>query len=200
MFKVTTYYTPDDMAVQKYKSAASNLWTDHVFYTRNAVISLLSNLGDIKEITDRLMKNQEQLGSMLRPYYDSAQVDHLVELMQVHVTMAVEIITAAQNNQNTKDLITLWRSHSDQIIMSFLEMNPHWGQSTLAQLWNDHLTQTLNQVQYRLDKNWSSDVMNFDNIVSNARMIAESISDGVVQQNKIKFCTLSNGGSHELTV
>jgi hypothetical protein len=200
MFKVTTYYTPDESSVQNYKMAWSKAWIDHVVYARNTIISLLGNLSDIEEVSNRLMKNQETIANLLRPYYDSATVDQLLTLLKTHATIAIKIVPAAQLNSGTKELITQWNLNCEEIVNCLEGMNPNWVQSNLEILWEEQLSLTINEIQFRLDKNWSSDIMNFDNITNNAYMIADCMSQGVVQQNMIKFCTQTNGGSHELTV
>lgn len=199
MYKVTTYYTPDDYAVQQYKSAHMKIWADHMFYTRNAILSLLGDALDIQEINDRLLKNQEDIGNLLRPYYDSAKVDQLVELLKNHISLAVDIVTAAKSDKDTKELITQWQTNCKAIVNLLEDMNSFWEQSTLENLWDNHLTLTVNEIQYRMDKNWSSDIMNFDQIMENAYLIADCISQGVVFQNQIKFCTQSKDAPYERT-
>ena len=200
MFKVTTYYTPDETAIQQYKTATTKIWSNHMFYTRNAIISVLNGLGDSLEVTNKLMKNQEDIGDLLRPYYDSAIVDMLIDLLKSHITIAVDIITAAKAGAPTNELVAAWQENGKQIVEFFEDMNSYWEKSTLESLWNNHMDLTVKEVQYRIDKNWSSDIMNFDKIIDNAILLADCISQGVIYQNKIKFCTLSNGESHELTV
>lgn len=199
MFKVTTYYIPDINCIQQYTSDSTKVWADHVFYTRNYLISVLSNIEDVGEISSRLLQNQEDIGNLLRPYYDSATVDHLVELLKSHVTILVDIIAASLAQQPTEELVTNWRTNCEQIVKQLEEMNSYWEQSPLESLWSMHLTLTLNEVQYRLIKNWSSDIMNFDKITENIYAISDCIVKGVVMQNKIKFCTLSNGEHDELS-
>lgn len=199
MFKVTTYYIPDINALQQYTSASTKVWADHVFYTRNYIISSLANIQDAEEVSNRLLSNQEAIGNLLRPYYDSATVDHLVDLFKSHVSILVDIITAFQTEQPTEQLISAWGDNCDQIVNQLEDLNSYWAQSVLETLWKDHLTLTLNEIQFRLNQNWSSDIMNFDKVTENIYAISDCIVKGVITQNKIKFCTLSDGGNNEFS-
>jgi len=116
MFKVTTYYTLDENAIQQYNAAWMKIWTENAWYTRNAIISLLGSLGDTQEVSKRLLKTQENIGDLMRTYYDSAMVDELTGLLKLHVSIAVDTITAAKAGDPTVDLIATWKNALSQIV------------------------------------------------------------------------------------
>ena len=199
MFKVTTYYTLDENAIQQYNAAWMKIWTENAWYTRNAIISLLGSLGDTQEVSKRLLKTQENIGDLMRTYYDSAMVDELTGLLKLHVSIAVDTITAAKAGDPTVDLIATRKNALSQIVEQLEKMNPDWEQTNLESLWNNYLNDTVDEIQFRIDKNWSSDVLNFDRLMTNVYLLANCMSQGVVNQNKIKFCNQSNGGPYEHT-
>ncbi|HKW14493.1 MAG TPA: hypothetical protein VJS69_08410, partial [Candidatus Krumholzibacteria bacterium] len=68
--------TSDAPAV-KARMEMRKLWEDHVMFTRNYVISATSNLPDAQPVLDRLLKNQDDIGNAIRPYYGDAAAQKL---------------------------------------------------------------------------------------------------------------------------
>jgi hypothetical protein len=46
-----------------------DLWVDHIVYTRNYIISFVAGLPDNNVVAARLLKNQEDLGNAIKPFY-----------------------------------------------------------------------------------------------------------------------------------
>ena len=45
------------------------LWEDHITYTRNYIISALAGLPDENAVAERLLRNQDDIGNAIKPYY-----------------------------------------------------------------------------------------------------------------------------------
>lgn len=50
--------------------AERKLWMDHVLWTRSFIVSDLDSLEDKGPVLERLLKNQDDIGSSIKPYYD----------------------------------------------------------------------------------------------------------------------------------
>ena len=48
------------------------LWEDHVTWTRNYIVSALAGLDDASAVAQRLLKNQDDIGAAISPYYGEA--------------------------------------------------------------------------------------------------------------------------------
>src|ERR1041384_8360788 len=64
------------------KAALRKLWEDHIVYTRNVIISALAGLPDQGAVTARLLRNQDDLGDAIKPFYGNAAGARLTALLR----------------------------------------------------------------------------------------------------------------------
>src|SRR3989338_4380121 len=64
--------------------AMRKLWEDHIQYTRNYIISALADLEDVDAIAGRLLKNQDDIGDAIKPYYGEDAGKKLESLLKDH--------------------------------------------------------------------------------------------------------------------
>jgi hypothetical protein len=80
------------------KLGMRQLWEDHVTWTRLFIVSALADLPDKSATTDRLLKNQVDIGNAIKPYYGDAAGEKLSALLKQHILIAADIVTAAKAN------------------------------------------------------------------------------------------------------
>ena len=80
-----------------------------------------------------------------------------------------------------------WHANAEDIAEFLSKANPNWPKATLVDMLNRHLALTTREAVDRLTKNWDDDVPNFDNVFSQAIMMADALSDGIVKQFPAKF-------------
>ena len=80
-----------------------------------------------------------------------------------------------------------WHKNAADISGFLSKANPNWPKATLVDMLNRHLALTTREAVDRLTKNWDDDVPNFDNVFSQAMMMADALSDGIVKQFPAKF-------------
>lgn len=51
------------------KQAERKLWIDHVLWIRDFIVNDLASLPDKDVVLQRLLKNQDDIGSSIKPYY-----------------------------------------------------------------------------------------------------------------------------------
>ena len=79
-------------STQALRTAMHKLWEDHIVYTRNFVISALAGLDDMGPVTDRLLRNQDDIGNAIKPYYGDAAGAKLAGLLREHIMIAADIV------------------------------------------------------------------------------------------------------------
>src|ERR1043166_5396061 len=70
------------------------LWEDHITWTRVYVIDALAGLPDTDAAAGRLLRNQEDIGNAIKPYYGDAAGSKLTALLKIMI--ATEVVKAAK--------------------------------------------------------------------------------------------------------
>jgi hypothetical protein len=65
--------------------ALRDLWVDHTDWTRMYIISFLADLLDTEVVAQRLLKNQEDIGDAIKPFYDEEAGNKLTDLLNGHI-------------------------------------------------------------------------------------------------------------------
>jgi hypothetical protein len=158
------------------KTNSRKLWSEHVFYTRNVLISIISNLADVSSITTRLMKNQEDIGEFIRPYYYDEDVDQLITLLKEHITLAATFISGVGSSIVVEDQ---WRDNAAAITALMEEMNPYdWAAMDMQPLWTMHIDHIIAQNTARRSSNWAADIVAVDENYNTALEIADKFAAG----------------------
>jgi hypothetical protein len=167
------------------------LWADHVFWTHNYVVAAVNNFS--KESADpiaaRLMKNQEDIGRAIRPYYGAGAGDQLTALLKEHITIATEVVASAKANDQTKlqDANTRWQANADQIAALLAGANPNWPEEDFKEMLRMHLTLLTNEVTATLSKQYEKSVTAGDAGLDHMMGLADALSAGIVKQFPDKF-------------
>ena len=165
------------------------LWTDHVVWTRDYIIAAVDDKPDAEAASKRLLKNQEDIGKAIVPFYGKEAGDKMTSLLKEHIMISVDIIKAAKakDNAKVKELNSTWEKNGNDIADFLSKANPNWPKATLADMMKMHLTTTTDELMARLDKKWDQDVKAFDEVYDHILKMADALSDGIVKQFSDRF-------------
>jgi hypothetical protein len=166
------------------------LWTDHVTYTRLFIVSAAASLPDKDATTQRLLRNQADIGNAVGEYYGKDAGSKLTELLRNHIMIAADLVGAAKagNKPATDSLNKKWRANAEQIAVFLHTANPkHWPEPTLRTAMYTHLDQTLSEATHRLKGDYAADIKDYDAVVNHILAMADILSDGIVAQFPGKF-------------
>jgi hypothetical protein len=160
------------------------LWADHVIWTRQYIVAAVAGDPSAQAASTRLLKNQEDIGNAIAPYYGSAAGARLTDLLKQHILIAVDLVTAAKAGDNAKqaDADRRWHDNAADIATFLSGANPNWPRQTLLGMLNDHLALTTQEAVARLQRRWDDDVATFDRIFAQAMTMADALSDGIAKQ------------------
>jgi hypothetical protein len=165
------------------------LWEDHITYTRNFIISSLADLPDAPAVTERLLKNQDDIGAAIVPFYGNEAGDKLASLLRDHILVAADVVKAAKagNKTELKASQTKWEANADDIAVFLSGANPNWDKRELTTMLHRHLELTTGEVVARLEKDWKADIKAYDDGHAHMLMFADALTTGIVKQFPDKF-------------
>lgn len=169
--------------------AMRKLWEEHIVYTRNYIISALAELEDSGAVAQRLLKNQDDIGEAIKPYYGDVAGNKLAGLLRDHIVIATEVVKAAKmgNNEDLAKADKKWHVNADDIAVFLSGANPNWAKKDLTDMLYKHLELTTGEVVSRLKKDWVSDIDFYDRGHAHMLMFADALTNGIVKQFSDKF-------------
>jgi len=165
------------------------LWEEHIVYTRNYIISALANLKDADAVAQRLLKNQDDIGAAVVPYYGAEAGKKLGTLLRDHIMIAAQVVAAAKANDTAAldKAQKMWYANADTIAVFLSGANPNWPKATLTDMLNKHLELTTGEVVSRLKEDWTADIGFYDKGHMHMLMFADALTSGIVKQFPDKF-------------
>ena len=180
---------PYNKATCQLRMAERKLWIDHVLWTRSFIVSDLSELDDKGPVLERLLKNQDDIGNSIKPYYGEEAGNKLTTLLREHIQLAGEVTNAAKSGDkdNLEKYNKLWYKNADEISDFLSAANPNYSKEDLKDMLHKYLQLLTEQVVARLNKNWNADINSFDKGEDHMIMFADMLIDGIVKQFPEKF-------------
>jgi len=171
------------------KMTMRKLWEDHITWTRNYIISALSDLKDAGKVAERLLRNQDDIGDTIKPIYGNEAGKKLAALLRDHILIATEVVKAAKmgNNEELTKANKKWYSNADDIAAFLSGANPNWPKQVLTDMLYKHLEYTTGEVVSRLKEDWQADKDFNDKGHVHMLMFADALTDGIVKQFPNKF-------------
>jgi hypothetical protein len=172
------------------REAMRKLWEEHVVWTRQFVVSAVSDLPDKAAATERLLKNQADIGDAIKPFYGDAAGQKLTALLRDHIMVAAELVAAAKAGDKAKseDAGRRWNANADEIAAFLSGANPKaWPQAEMKKMMREHLDLTTAEVVARLRGDWAADVAAYERIHAQILHMADMLSAGIISQFPQKF-------------
>lgn len=172
--------TADDLRFEMRK-----LWEEHIGWTRHFIVSALADLPDKQATTERLLQNQRDIGNAIKPFYGDAAGTKLTGLLEEHILIAADIVTAAKAGDTSKLEADKkrWSTNADQIATFLSGANPkHWPGAEMKAMMADHLGTTTAVLEARLKKDWKADIAAYDKVHEQILGMADMLSEGIVKQ------------------
>jgi hypothetical protein len=159
------------------------LWEQHVWWTRELLISILSSLPDEAEVTSRLLENPDQIAALFRPAFGEQAAETVSRLLTEHLVIAAEIVKAAKENDTeaVADANQRWDENADAIAAALASLGPQFPEEEMRQMLHRHLDLTREELAGMLAGDYQRDIDAFDAIEQQALMMADVFSQGIAQ-------------------
>lgn len=171
------------------RTTLRRLWADHVIWTRNYLISSIGQLEDLADVTERLLKNQADIGAAVGMYYGKDAGNKLADLLKEHILLAAKVVDAAKahDKEALAKANEAWYKNA-QDMAKFLSMaNPQWTYDMLIKMFDEHLKLTTDEAVARIQKQWKNDIAAFDAVFNEILAMSDELTTGIVQQFPHKF-------------
>ena len=169
--------------------ALRKLWSDHVIWTRQYIVAAVDDRPEAGAAAERLLKNQDDIGAAIVPYYGQGAGDQLTKLLKEHIMIAVDLVDAAKKGDN--DAFAKhdqrWSANAGEIARFLAGANPNWPEKDVTDLLSLHLKLTKDETVARLQKDWKADIAAFDDIFNEILVLADALHDGLKAQFPDRF-------------
>lgn len=177
-------------AKSELRTSMTKLWEDHVAWTRNVILNVFDDLPGTNEAVERLLKNQDDIGDAIRPYYGEEAGNKLTALLHTHILEACELFKATKENNKLKmaTIHKAWHLNADSISQFFCNANPNWKISEMKPMMREHLDLTMVEAQARLKRDYDGDIAAYDKVRIEIAKMADMLYMGIAKQfpEKIK--------------
>jgi len=166
------------------------LWEDHITWTRLFIVSASADLPDTPATTQRLLRNQEDIGDAIKPFYGRAAGERLTSLLTEHILVAADLLASAKaGDQDAVERHSrAWYRNADQIATFLNKANPqHWPRKEMRSMMREHLDLTLKEAVAHLEQRHRTDIRTYDRIHRQILEMADMLSDGIAAQFPKRF-------------
>lgn len=176
-------------SVIELKDNLRKLWSDHVIWTKNYIVSAFTDSEDKDKVLARLLQNQQDIGNVFKPYYGEAVGDKLAQLLREHIVIAGKIVDAvkAGNQADVEKFNKEWYANADEIAKFLSNQNPKYSYEQLKEMLHKHLELITEDVTARVKKDWDAEIAAFDKGLEHMIMFGDILTEGIVKQFPDKF-------------
>ena len=166
------------------------LWEDHIVWTRQVIVSFVAGTPDLDAALSRLLRNQDDIGDAIKPFYGDAAGESLSALLREHIVIAADVLAAAKANDAAalEDAQDRWAANADEIAAFLSSANPEqWPLEEMQAMMHEHLALTTAEAVARLAADWKGDVDAYDRVHEQILHMADMLSSGIVAQFPEQF-------------
>lgn len=157
------------------------LWEDHITWTRLFIVSAVDGLADVDVTAARLLRNQTEIGDAIKPFFGEAAGKQLTGLLEEHILIAADIITAAKkgNDKEVARTTKTWYRNGNELA-DFLSDAGIGSQADLRSMMKGHLDTTLDEAVARLSGDYEAEIEAYDEVRSHIHHMADALADGII--------------------
>lgn len=164
-------------------------WTERAVWSRQHLVALVAGSPDAGAAAARLLRNHEDVGASLVPYFGQGVGDALTKLLGEQMELVAKTIAAAKARDEVllAQLDLRGAENAEAIADLLASANARWPfQDVLGLLSRQHAL-LCEQVVARVDKDWDLDARAFDATLVEADAIADLLSDGLAHEFPDRF-------------
>jgi hypothetical protein len=161
------------------------LWEAHITWTRLAIVTFADGSAGFDATAQRLLRNQQDIGDAFAQFYGKRTGHHLAALLHDHITIAVEILQAAEagNQAGVAEASRRWYANARQIADFISSLDRHvWPRQEMRSMMKTHLDQTLAEAVDELTGHYHAGIREYADIERHILEMADAFSAGIAHQ------------------
>ncbi|CUH96641.1 hypothetical protein P22_2731 [Propionispora sp. 2/2-37] len=160
------------------------LWVQHVYWTRMVIMGIAFDLPDLKQTTNRLLRNAPDFARVFCHFYGNEIASQFECLIREHLVIAAELVKAAKAGKSraAADAERRWYENAEEIVCFLNDINPNWSVECMRDMWFTHLALTKEEAVATIKKDYDRSIRTFDKIEEEALMMADEFSNGIICQ------------------
>lgn len=187
---INTAYTLNNFySTEELKNRLRLISTQNTMWTRNYIVSYVSDLEDIVVLENRFYVNAIDFRQVFNVYYDDEVSAKVESLLRNYISNLIETLRLTKANylspetSSQEDLIKAeenWKIAGIELAQYLSNINTYWKLEQIQTLIIDHIEMTIDQMQQRLRKEYAYEVHQYDFIEYHSIMIADILSKGII--------------------
>lgn len=168
--------------------AARKLWESSATLQRDYIVSAANDSKDANVDRDKLLKNADDLGASIQPYYGYAARGILTSFLKNDVFLTGEVIKAAKigNKKALNWSKKKWYSNAF-FLAGFFAIPRNQTMKDLTDMLYEHLDLTWGEIQSILKKDNAEDLEYYEKDRAHMLMFSDVLTNGIVKQFPNKF-------------
>jgi hypothetical protein len=165
------------------------VWEEHINWARDLTVSAAEGLKDEKYVAGRFFRVTNDLSTIWGRYYPQEAADHIADLFNGHLTIAVSLVGAlASGNKADSDKFgKQWYDNGRAMADYYADINPYLDRQEMQAMRKSHLDAIARMVSDRLGKKYSDGIAAVDDLENKALDMADYLSNGIMLQFPEKF-------------
>jgi hypothetical protein len=174
----------EKLSREQFRADMRKLWEDHVTYTALFYTAAIHGGHDAGAMAGRLLRNQQDIGDAVKPFYGDAAGDALAALLTEHILIAADLVSAAKIGDTAaqQKATAAWFANAGDIAAFLASANPHWPFEALEAALRGHLAMTTEAVVATLRGETSAMIAAYDHNHEHMLALSDTLADGIVKQ------------------
>jgi hypothetical protein len=146
-------------------------------------------MSDADAAAARLLRNQDDIGDAMVPYYGRDAGTQLSGLLKEHIMIAVELVDAAKKADTDRfgREDQRWTANAQSIAAFLASANPNWPEADVFDLLSQHLKLTKDETTAVLSQDYGGAVRIFDDLFNEIIVLSDALHDGLAAQFPERF-------------
>ncbi|WP_310961503.1 hypothetical protein [Nocardioides terrisoli] len=171
------------------RTAMRSLWEQHMEWTYATVAAFAAESPGLQATMNRLLRNQNDIGHAVRPFYGKAAAHRLTHLLRTHIKDAVPVLEAAKDGDQDalSTAVAAWYANAKRIADFLASANPFWHRHAMRRMMKTHITQTIAYAADQLQGKYALSIRDYGRAEAHMMNMADMLTHGLAKQFPHRF-------------